>query len=195
MSPNSTGEVSTAASAVNLNTAEPTVTRYMELAVEITKALDALSAMVPQFELKHASTASFVNAHIAVPLKFLNTVVAAVEQAGDLQGVNRLNIAEARDTLQFIDAFLPVADRVDAFANGLRFTINSRRAALAADALQIYGVAKVVARDAGGAAVGLHAQNMARDLGKKNRRAAKKQPAPTPAGDVPATPGASPTPM
>jgi hypothetical protein len=42
-----------------------------------------------------------------------------------------------------------VLDKVSAFTNALKFTIASRKASLAADSLQIYDIAKGLARDPG----------------------------------------------
>jgi hypothetical protein len=175
----------------------PTITRYMELAAEFIQAVDALVAKLPRFENKHPSNAAFISAHMGISLKCLNTAVAAVEETPELQGLNRLKVAEARDTLQFIDAFTPVVDKIQAFAEGLQFTIKARRAELAVAVLQIYGAAKLLARNPDMAAVGVHAANIGRDLARKGRRPAagkeskskgkaKTEPATPPSGSAPA---------
>jgi hypothetical protein len=76
---------------------------------------------------------------------------------------------------------------VTAFANRLKFTMASRKASLAADALQIYSIAKGVARDPGAAAVASLVSNLKRDLGRRGRAkgsaaaaAAKSAPQPGP---------------
>ena len=83
--------------------------------------------------------------------------------------MNKLDVTAARDTLQFIDAFRPIQDKVTAFANSLKFTMASRKASLAADALQIYSIAKGIARDPGAAAVASLVANLKRDLGRRGR--------------------------
>ena len=102
--------------------------------------------------------------------------------------MNKLDVTAARDTLQFIEAFRPVQDKVTAFANSLKFTMASRKASLAADALQIYSIAKGVARDPGAAAVASLVSNLKRDLGRRGRAkgsaAPAAKPAPQPAGPV-----------
>lgn len=159
----------------DLSVAAPTITRYMELAEEFGKTLDALVARLPRFENKNPANAAFITAHCGISLKCLNTAVAAVEETPELQGLNRLKVAEARDTLQFLDAFMPILDKVRAFADGLQFTMKSRRAELAAAVLQVYGTAKLLARNPDMAAVGVHATNIGRDLARKGRRPAAKQ--------------------
>jgi hypothetical protein len=82
--------------------------------------LDQIAAIIPKLEAQHVSTVKFVRAHLNVPVEFLATVIAAVEQTPELQGVNKLDVSAARDTLQFIEAFRPVLDKVAAFARNLQ---------------------------------------------------------------------------
>jgi len=165
-----------------LTAPSPTVTHYQQLADDFSRALDEIVAIIPQMETAHPATANFVRSHNNVPMQFLATAIAAVEQAPQLQNVNKLEVGAARDTLQFIEAFRPVLDKVNAFADSLKFTIASRKAVLTADALQIYNIAKGVARDPGAAQVGSLVRNLKRDLGPRGRSAgsaaAARQPAP-----------------
>lgn len=168
-------------------TPTPTVTFYQKLADDFSKALDEITAIIPKLEITHPATANFVRSHLNVPTEFLATAIAAVEQTPELQGTGKLDVTAARDTLQFIEAFRPVQDKVTAFANSLKFTMASRKATLAADALQVYSIAKGIARDPGAAAVASLVSNLKRDLGRRGRpkgsvaAAAKPAPAPAPA--------------
>lgn len=150
-------------------TPTPTITFYQQLADEFMKELDEIAPIIPQLEAAHISTANFVRSHLNVPNEFLATALAAVEQTPALQAVNKLDVLAARDTLQFIEAFRPVLDKVSAFANALKFTIASRKASLAADSLQIYDIAKGLARDPGSAALASVVANLKRDLGRRGR--------------------------
>ena len=150
-------------------TATPTITFYKQLADEFMKELDEIAPIIPQLEAAHISTVNFVRSHLNVPIEFLATAIAAVEQTPALQAVNKLDVLAGRDTLQFIEAFRPVLDKVSAFTNALKFTIASRKASLAADSLQIYDIAKGLARDPGSAAIASVVANMKRDLGKRGR--------------------------
>src|ERR1700682_3626152 len=183
------------AAATDPTTLSPTVTHYQQLADEFLKTLDTLAATLPIFEASHVTTFKFVRGKLNVPLQFLASAVAAVEQAPDLQAMKKLDTTQARDTLQFLDAFRTVVDKVTSFANALQFTMNARRAGLAADALQIYGIAKEAMRDPAAALVtGPHVVSMQRDLkrkgigGKPSKR--KPTPAPTPPTTTPAPPPA-----
>jgi hypothetical protein len=163
----------------------PTVTFYQKLADDFSKALDEIAQIIPKLEITHPATANFVRSHLNVPTEFLATAIAAVEQTPELQGTGKLDVTAARDTLQFIEAFRPVQDKVTAFANSLKFTMASRKATLAADALQVYSIAKGIARDPGAAAVASLVANLKRDLGRRGRPkgsvAAAAKPAPAPA--------------
>lgn len=151
----------------------PTITRYQQLAEQFMADLDEISSAIPKLEIPHISTATFVRGHQNIPLAFLATVLASVEQTVELQGVRKLDIADARDTLQFIDAFRPVHDKLVALAKSLLFTMQSRKAALSADSLQIYSIAKGIARDPNSAAVASLVDNMKRDLGNRGRKKAQ----------------------
>lgn len=63
-------------------------------------------------------------------------------------------MSTARDTLQFVEVFRPVVDRLNAFTRSLQFTMSSRRAALASQALQVYFIARGLTRDVGSASLG-----------------------------------------
>ena len=164
-------------------TPSPTLTHYQQLADQFSKALDDIVAIIPKLESSHVATANFVRSHLNVPTEFLATAIAAVEQTPELQGTGKLDVTAARDTLQFIEAFRPVQDKVTAFANSLKFTMSSRKATLAADALQIYSIIKGLARDPGSAGIASFVANLKRDLGRRGRpkgsvAAAKPSPGP-----------------
>jgi len=160
----------------------PTVTHYQQLADDFSKGLDQIAQIIPKLEIAHPATVNFVRSHLNVPTEFLATAIAAVEQTFELQHINKLDIAAARDTLQFIEAFRPIQDKITALASSVKFTMDSRKALLAADALQIYDIAKGIARDPGAAAVHSLVANLKRDLGRRGRTkgsvAAAKPPAP-----------------
>jgi hypothetical protein len=107
-----------------------------------------------------------------------------------LQG-GTFDATEARDALQFIDAFRPMADRLHAAARNLTFSINSRKANAGNGALDVYAIAKRVALNPLSTTVASHVSNLKRDLGKRGRKKATATPgtpvpAPTPAPGTPA---------
>jgi hypothetical protein len=150
-------------------TAAPTITHYQQIATEFMTALDEISQLIPKLEAAHVSTANVVRSRLNVPNQFLATVTASVEQVPELQAMEKYDVNEARDTLQFLEAFRPVRDKVDAFATNLKYTMDSRKADLATKALLTYDVAKGLARDPNSATISALVSNMKRDLGRRGR--------------------------
>jgi hypothetical protein len=152
-----------------VDTPTPTITHYQQVAAEFMSALDQIAQIIPKLEAIHVSTANLVRSRLNVPNEFLATVTAAVEQVAELQAINKLDVNAARDTLQFLEAFRPVRDKVDAFAKNLKYTMDSRKAKLATDSLLTYDVAKGLARDPNSATIASLVANMKRDLGRRGR--------------------------
>jgi hypothetical protein len=166
----------------------PTITHYQQIAANLAKAIDDMLALIPSLMEPHPSTTGFVRRHQNVPLEFIATAIASVEANPALQGAGILDVTEARDSLQFIDAFRPMADRLNAAAASLTFSIDTRRANASTSALQVYAVAKGVARVPQNTSVATHVANLKRDLGRAGRGGRKKvTPTPTPV-PVPAAP-------
>jgi hypothetical protein len=148
----------------------PTVTHYEELSTAVGDGVKKAFALLDNFEAPHPSTVKFVRGLQNVPVAFIRTTVSAVVETPELQDAQRMDVSEARDALQYGDAFMPLVDLVDGFSRALKFTIDARRAKVAADALQIYDIAKGFARDPGSAHVASHVENMKRDLGRGRPR-------------------------
>jgi ABC-type transporter Mla subunit MlaD len=160
----------------------PTVTHYQQLADEFTRRMDEIIAIIPRLEAAHKTTSPFVRSHQRVPKVFLATAISEVERHAPLKALNKLDPVNSRDALQFVDAFGPVLDRVSAFRKMLRFTLMARKATVAADALQIYYLAKGLSRDPNSAELLSVVENLKRDLGKRSKpskevAAAKEVPA------------------
>ena len=146
---------------------ESAVTRAQLQARDLMAALDEIAGMMPEPERSRWPQANFVRSHLSVPMEFLATAVAAVERSEELRATKRLDPASARETLQLMEAFRVVVDRVDALAVGLRRTLNDRRAVLASQALQIYDIAKALARYSNDTANASLVSDMKRDLGRR----------------------------
>jgi len=158
----------------------PTPTHYEQVAQDLSKVIDEMLALIPTFVEPHPTTKVFVNSHQSVSNEFIASTIAAVEASPELQSLNRFDVKEARDILQFISAFRPMMDKLTATAKNLQFTINSRRANIGNDALRVYGVAKQVARDPQSNLLSDHVTFLKRDLGRSGKGGRKKaSPAPT----------------
>src|SRR5437868_1483809 len=147
-----------------IRTATPTVTFYQQLAEQFSEELDDVAALIPNLESPHPLTANFVRSHVNVPFEFLRTAIFAVEEVPELRAVNKLDVDAALATLQFIEAFRPVYDKLMRLARSLKFTMSSRKAHLAADALQIYWIGRGLARDRRSANVVPIVAALSRDL-------------------------------
>jgi hypothetical protein len=94
------------------------------------------------------------------------------------------DVDEAREMLQFNDAFRRVVDRLDALTAGVSHTIESRKAKVVFAALRTYEIAKGLARDPDSAALVGHLENLRHDLGCTNGGASSSVPLPAPAAGL-----------
>lgn len=163
------------------STAPPTltITYYRQLAAHFSEAIDEIAAIIPRME--EGVPSRFASSHLNVPLKFLSTCISAVEEVAELRVIRKLDVERALDTLQLIDAFRPIRDKVKGFMKDLENALNIRQSALAVEALDTYDLAKSLARDPASAALTAWVDNMQRDLGK---RGPKKKPGEEPAPAV-----------
>jgi hypothetical protein len=158
------------------------VTPYEQLAASVRKALTDLRAMVPDAERGRGMSPQFVRAHVNVPTASLKTVYNVVAATPSLQAVGKYRLQTNRDTLQFLDAFQPVMDDVVANLKEMKRIVDSRKAALVVESLQIYAIAQGIIRDPLETVLALHVENMRRDLRRKGGRKKKKTaPGPPPA--------------
>jgi hypothetical protein len=146
----------------------PTITASDRLAAEIAEAIDALAERIPRLERPHPSSASRVRGARTVSREFIESMMAMVESQPELQAVNTFDVDEAREMLQFTDAFRHVVDRIDALKASVSHTIERRKAKVVFAALRTYEIAKGLARDPDSAALAGHLETLRRDLGRTN---------------------------
>jgi len=173
-----------------------TDTKLQQLADALMGDLDAFAAKVPDLEEPHAIDPILLKSNRGVPDSLLGTAIAAVAQQPDLQGVKKLSVRRGRETLQYIDAIRPLEDRVAALWRSLHFTLEMKKASLAAEARTIYKVSKSLADTTGGAPLPDHILNMQRDYGRTRpkKREAKTSGTPATPPGTPATPPGTSTP-
>jgi hypothetical protein len=176
--------------------ATPTVTHYDEVAANFGKALEELLAIVPHFVAAHPSTKGFARMAKTVSDEFLVSTIAAVEETPGMLALDQFDVSEARDFLQYSQAFRPMRDKLVAAATNVDFSINLRRANVVNPALQAYVLVKGLARNPDATLAASHAGNLRRDLGRAGQRkkkpAPKPSPAPTPVPPVSAAPAKGP---
>ena len=154
-----------------------------EVAAQFIAALNTAIALIPAFEPKHAETLKFVKRYVSFGDDLITSAISAVENNAELAATKKFDVERARATYQFLTAFRPAIDIVDTLDANLKFTWQSRKAEVIADALRLFAAAKGLGHDPASADVAAHAENMKRDL-KRSRKVTK--PGKTPAGKTPA---------
>ena len=149
----------------------PSPTFYSQLAANLIAALDQVTAAVPNFE-DGVTTKDFVSKKRRVPPAFIVDAISALKVNGDLHNVKALNVLEAMDDSQYVEAFEPVIRHLQAALAGLEFSVAGRKARLAATAQKIYAISKALVRDRENTSVGIavHVNNMKRSLRPSRRR-------------------------
>lgn len=143
-----------------------TITQYQTLAAEFSAQLDRVLSMLPKSDHARPITQKFLRSRLNVPFPFLGTAIAGAEEAPRLKDVVNLDVNVGRDTLQFIEAFRPIIDKMALCHKQLSLAVKTRQALLTDDALQIYHVVKGLARDENNTPMVALCDNLKRDLGR-----------------------------
>jgi hypothetical protein len=122
----------------------------------------------------HAPTARRLSGHRTVPKKFIQGIMSAVDAVDEVRATGKFDVDEARAALEFEAAFRPIARQLALMLSSLTYTIDSRIASVAADALQTYTVAKGLARDGRNRNLTTRLRRLKADLGRKGPRKKKK---------------------
>ena len=159
-----------------------TVTYYQQLVAHFFSVLDEITAALPRPDsTQQVRTPGFIRTHLNIPLVFLGSSLDAVEQLPELQAVNKVDPLEGRDTLQLIEAFRPLRNRVAAFELYLDNVLDARQVTLAVGALDTYDLVKSLARDKTNAPVAAANATLKRDLGRSGPKTKKVVVTPVPA--------------
>ena len=153
----------------------PTVTHHQKSASEFITALDRIASTIPALDVSQISRADLVAGPQTIPMKFVETIVWAVEQVPELLASGRLDPAVARDAMQFLEAFRSVDDKVMAFRRQVRAAMKSRKSSLVLAALDVYAIAQSFARN--NPVIAAHVANMKRDLGRRGGNSTVKRKA------------------
>ncbi len=159
----------------------PAASFYEAIVAPVMAALEQFSVAIPPLD-NLAVTQDFIKRKRRVPAPFVTHAVSAILVEIELQNVKSLNTAQAFDDKRCLDVLVPLARQMEAALKALLLIIQGREARLAANAQQIYAVAKAFARDREATSLGVHVVNMKRALkGPRRRRIV--------GGDAPETPG------
>ena len=155
----------------------PTITFYQEVAAEFLKALDAITAIVPQIEEAEAGP-KINRGHLSVSEAFCATAINSLEQLPQIQASKKLDPVASRSKLQYLEAFRPIADTIAAVAKRVDYTLMFLKSAVVEDALQVYRIAKGFAGDKRSPLIQAHVATMKAALnrggGTRQQRAERK---------------------
>jgi hypothetical protein len=151
-----------------------TLTEQQRLAKEILEDLERVAAKMPKLEYVTPGIEDFIRAHVNVPRRFMGSTVSLVEQSHELTAMGTLDPREGHDVLQFLEAFQTVQDQLLVMHRDLKFTMKVRHAKLAWQSLQIYALARGLARDGKSPEMASYVSALRRDLGPRGRPRKKK---------------------
>lgn len=161
-------------------------TSYELAAAHFLEILKYAASLVPFFLPKHPDNMRVVVQYHSFSDFVIGDAIAAVEDSPELSGIGKYNLKKARACVEFMNAFKGPIDAAMALATDMKFTYDHLRAETIRDSLQMYAIAKGVARDPASWAVAGHVRAMKRDL-KTKRRKRKSDP---PAADSSTAPAA-----
>jgi hypothetical protein len=151
---------------------------HEQLALEIVNDLTATVARIPKLLDAQPDKVRALRARLTIPVKAIVTGASAVEQSAELQASSRFNVADARESVQYTNAFNPVADCLKRLFDNVKFSCDSVQAEATAAVLHLYALAKGMAHDPA-SQVTPHVLNMKRDLKRKVHKAPKTPVTPT----------------
>jgi hypothetical protein len=163
----------------------PILTRYQQVANEVFADLQAIRAKIPELELPHPETNKFVSTMRRVPRSFIDTMVGQVQQIPEYQAVNRLDIQNAQNSMQLVDGLQPFSDALRTLLTSVDHTIGVNYARVANSSLQMYQVAKGLARDLNAPHVATSVKILGEKLGRLGGHRQSKTDTGTNTGTVP----------
>ena len=122
-------------------------TLHQQLADELTALFEQFMAKLPYLQEETLEPPSVVYGYLSIPEEFRHSAIATVADSELLQGVQQLQVDEAREVQQFGDAFRPLARKMIAAGEALEYTIDVKLSRLNRGALRIYGIAKELSGD------------------------------------------------
>lgn len=113
--------------------------------------MEELLQRIEGLQTPQPKTASHVHGSRTVTPDFILSMISAVEQLPEVRAIGTFDPDEGHAMMQFTDAFRPFADRMAGLLASVRYTMEARKASVAAAALSTYAVMKGLARTKQGA--------------------------------------------
>lgn len=153
---------------------------HAEPAKALLDKIRALRAEIPRFRVELPEEKIRMAGVASVPDPFLESASVTVERSERLEVAANSNAPTLRDAFAYSLAYDAVVQELGALQRDMAHTIRFERARAALSALDIYAIARRMAKQKDGAELIPHVQDMRRKL-KRGRRKATSQPAPDPA--------------
>ena len=144
----------------------PVLSRYQQIANELFSDLQTLRGKLPELEAAHPETKKFVDAMRIIPRDFVDTMVGQVQQIPEYQSANRLDVQNALNSLQLVDGLRPFIDALRTLLTVFENTVDVNYARVANSALQMYQIAKGLARDLNSPHIAMSVKILSEALGR-----------------------------
>jgi hypothetical protein len=166
-----------------MTTVPETSLSHTERARAVLEHIRGIKELIAGFTFPGDPDPRTLNFAKSIPDAFLEIVAVAIEASEDLARSQRVQPDELRDVADFARAFLPVAGELGIMHRSVLHTIAVRRAGVGTLALQVYQLAKALARKTTRPILIPHLENMRQALGmsRKTGTAEPAPPAPAPA--------------
>ena len=170
----------------NKTAATAAPTSHNDAAQAFIEQVRAMRERIPNFvfptsknERKRLSRAA------SVPPEFVELTAVAVKNSQALVRGGGADPAQTRDQMSFGDAFLPLADEVEALGHFIRHSVTAAKNKAGSDALTTYALAKRLAKRPETADLAPHVADMRRALARGRKAKSKTAPPVTPGPDQP----------
>ena len=124
----------------------------------------------------------------SVPPEFVELTAVAVTNSQALVRGEGADPAQARDQMSYGEAYLPLADELEALGHFIRHSVTAAKNRAGSDALTTYALAKRLAKRPETADLAPHVADMRRALGRSRKAKSKTTPPVTPTPTAPVTP-------
>ena len=138
----------------------------------------AIVQKIPNFVIPTSKGAGRRLARTAsVPKKFVELTAVAVRNNAPLVLPSGQDLAQDQDRTSYAEAYLPVADELEAQAHFVRHSVAVAKSKVGSSALTTYALARVLAKRPETADLLPHVEDMHKALGSRGRKS-KSKPAP-----------------
>jgi hypothetical protein len=155
------------ATTVTPNNPGATVTHYQETADQVKKFIESARATMPTVDVPADLTLD--SPQKILRDEFIATAVGMYDGSSDLQKFPVIDLTDARDTLQYMDAYRPVILLLENQIRHLKMQFKVRKQRAAENALLVYQLAKTVSRATPGVDLDAHLGTMKRQLSRKKK--------------------------